>query len=80
MLSGLNGTGRHPLLMTTHPHIAGHVHMHVSVCVCVSVCVLVYVSSPMTCSLKRKPGVGRGWDKPEATRLDSDSGAGAPLR
>lgn len=43
MLSGLNGTGRHPLLMTTHPHIAGHVHMHVSVCVCICLCACVCV-------------------------------------
>ena len=72
--------------MTTHAHDAGHVHVHLSVCVCVCVCVCararapVYVSSSAMCSLKRKLRVGRGWDKPEATRLGSDFGAGASLR
>ena len=69
---------------SSHDHSSTHcwprAHACICVCVCVSGCVLVYVSSPMTCSLKRKPGVGREWDKPEATRLDSESAAGAPLR
>ena len=52
-----------------------------SVCVCVCVNVHdVYVSSSVICSLKRKLRVGRGWDKPEATRLGSHFGAGASLR
>ena len=63
--------------MTTRVHDAGHVHVHLSVCVCVHA---VYVSSSVICSLKRKLSVGRGWDKPEATRLGSHFGAGASLR
>ena len=70
--------------MTTRAHNAGHVHVHLSVCVCVCAraCVhtLVYISSSAICSLKRKLRVGRGWDKPKATRLGSDFRAGTSLR
>ena len=69
--------------MTTRVHDAGHVHVHLCVCVSVCVCVNVrdvYVSSSVICSLKRKLRVGRGWDKPEATRLGSHFGAGDSLR
>lgn len=74
LLSVLNGAGRGPLLLNTHPYPAGH-----SAGVCVRVCACVLLS--VTCALKSYLRVGqRGKKKPEASRLDLDSGVMFPLR
>lgn len=72
LLSVLNGAGRGPLLLNTQPYPAGH-----SARVCVRACVLLSV----ICALKSHLRVGqRGRKKPEAARLDLDSGEMFPLR
>lgn len=71
LLSVLNGAGRGPLL-NIHPYPAGH-SMHARVCVCVLLSV--------TCVLKSHLRIGRRErKKPEAARLDLDSGMMFPLR
>lgn len=63
MLSALNGTERHPVLINAHPHAAGQVCVpvcvRVSMCVSVDLCACVRI---LLCDLffEKEPGSKKG--------------------